>query len=66
MVFMGRKKRGDRYKSCSRCASELDLLFRVKFDVSGQWRFVCTDCLPSIKIDNPLYIYGGTWKAQKR
>jgi hypothetical protein len=60
------KKRRDRQKSCSRCTMPSDVLFRVQFDESGMWYFVCEGCLPAIKDGNARYTYGGTWKARKR
>ncbi|MEO1520706.1 MAG: hypothetical protein AAFU78_07990 [Cyanobacteria bacterium J06633_2] len=63
---MGRTKHRDRHKPCSICSEEKSVLFRVQIDTHPTWHFVCEDCLKTVKSDNPNYIYGGTWKAQKR
>ena len=55
-----------REKKCDRCAKLAQKLYRVQADESKQWQFVCDDCWPMLKKDNPHYVYGGTWKAQKR
>ncbi|MEB3358970.1 MAG: hypothetical protein VKK04_19750 [Synechococcales bacterium] len=55
-----------RRKRCDRCLNEFPVLFRVQYDDSRQWYFVCDRCLPQVKEGNPQYTYGGTWKAEKR
>ncbi|MGF1493552.1 MAG: hypothetical protein ACFBSC_14075 [Microcoleaceae cyanobacterium] len=41
-------------------------LYRVQYDSSGQWHFVCQECWSKVQPNNPHYVYGGTWKAKKR
>jgi hypothetical protein len=41
------------------------ILYRVKYDESAQWSFVCRRCWDSVSQNNPFYVYGGTWKAKK-
>ncbi|MEM9534579.1 MAG: hypothetical protein AAGA40_02800 [Cyanobacteria bacterium P01_E01_bin.45] len=55
-----------REKNCDRCQSTASVLYRVQFDASGQWMFVCDRCWPAIRDNNSYYTYGGTWKAKKR
>ncbi|MGF1496883.1 MAG: hypothetical protein ACFB8W_08695 [Elainellaceae cyanobacterium] len=55
-----------RSKRCDRCTAEFPVLYRVQYDDSQQWYFVCDRCLPLVKHGNPQYTYGGTWKARKR
>jgi len=38
----------------------------VKYEEDGDWVFVCPNCWSSLSQDNPHYVYGGTWKAQKK
>nr|WP_290225858.1 hypothetical protein [Trichocoleus desertorum] len=54
--------RATRVKLCDRCANSAPVLYRVKLDESEQW----DRCWPEVSQDNPFYVYGGTWKAQKR
>lgn len=54
-----------RVKLCDRCRQADEVLYRVKVDESEQWIFVCDRCYPAVSQNNPHYIYGGTWKAQK-
>ncbi|HEY9697220.1 MAG TPA: hypothetical protein V6D10_08160 [Trichocoleus sp.] len=58
--------RSNRIKTCDRCLQSAAVLYRVQYDVSGQWFFLCDRCYPTVSQDNPYYVYGGTWKAQKR
>ncbi|MCY7282492.1 MAG: hypothetical protein LH679_03440 [Cyanobacteria bacterium CAN_BIN43] len=58
--------RGERVKKCDRCSLAAAVLYRVQYDASQQWFFVCDRCFPSISQDNPHYTYGGTWKARKK
>ncbi|MBD2094136.1 hypothetical protein H6F90_03085 [Trichocoleus sp. FACHB-591] len=58
--------RATRVKLCDRCANSAAVLYRVKLDESEQWRFVCDRCWPEVSQGNSFYVYGGTWKAQKR
>ncbi len=55
-----------RVKHCHRCQQIVSVLYRVKFDESGEWIFVCERCWSFLSQDNPHYVYGGTWKAQKK
>jgi len=63
-----------RSKACSLCDEGVEEAFRVRYDESRQWKFVCRDCWPQASgrtsskearegTPNPLYQYGGTWKA---
>ncbi|NEP16803.1 MAG: hypothetical protein F6J97_07840 [Leptolyngbya sp. SIO4C1] len=58
-------KRRLRQKQCDRCQATAAVLYRVQIDQSGQWQFVCDACWPEVSQNNPHYVYGGTWKAQK-
>lgn len=60
---MGTRQRD---KCCDRCHLGATVLYRVQWDGSGQWQFVCPTCWPEISQHNPNYVYGGTWKAKKR
>ena len=55
-----------RRKACDRCQEASLVLYRVQYDASGLWRFVCDRCYRSVSHQNPHYVYGGTWKARKR
>ena len=55
-----------RQKRCDRCSNDAPTLYRVQWDSSGQWHFVCDRCWPAIQANNPDYNYGGTWTAKKR
>ncbi|PSB19371.1 hypothetical protein C7B61_11060 [filamentous cyanobacterium CCP1] len=55
-----------RVKQCDRCVQPFPVLYRIRYESSGQWRFVCEPCLLKLREDNPHYAYGGTWKARKR
>ncbi|MBI4782017.1 MAG: hypothetical protein HY785_11965 [Oscillatoriophycideae cyanobacterium NC_groundwater_1537_Pr4_S-0.65um_50_18] len=55
-----------RSKPCSQCSQRAAVLYRSQIDASQQWVFVCPACFPSISQNNPHYVYGGTWKAQKK
>jgi hypothetical protein len=37
-------------------------MYRVQFDSSNKWVFICKVCLEKLKPNNPHYKYGGTWK----
>ncbi|HEY9882683.1 MAG TPA: hypothetical protein V6C98_03640 [Thermosynechococcaceae cyanobacterium] len=54
-----------RQKECSLCQRLEPVLFRVQHDESEQWIFVCRACWDRVSQGNPLYVYGGTWKAKK-
>ncbi len=67
---MSSKKRysddNPRLKRCFNCDQPKDTLYRIQHDASGDWAFVCGDCLWQFKrVDNPHYTYGGTWKSRK-
>ncbi|MBW4640613.1 MAG: hypothetical protein KME05_20775 [Gloeocapsa sp. UFS-A4-WI-NPMV-4B04] len=44
-----------RQKSCQLCEQPKPVLYRVKYDESAQWSFVCRHCWDSISQNNPLY-----------
>ena len=52
-------------KACHRCAAATEVAYRVRYDESGAWVFVCPKCVMPLKRDNPLYSYGGTWKGSR-
>lgn len=58
--------RATRTKRCACCQETAPVLFRVQYDESKGWGFVCPICLPTVKENNPNYAYGGTWKATKK
>ncbi|WP_017719985.1 hypothetical protein [Kamptonema formosum] len=53
-------------KFCDRCNQSAPVLYRVRYDESGRWFFVCPQCGPAVSQDNPFYVYGGTWKSRKK
>jgi len=55
-----------RVKFCGRCSQTVPILYRVKYEEDGQWVFVCPDCWQQVSQNNSFYVYGGTWKAQKK
>ncbi|MER3434173.1 MAG: hypothetical protein C4288_12280 [Leptolyngbya sp. ERB_1_1] len=56
----------DRQKRCSLCAKSAPVLYRIQYDESAEWIFVCRNCWDRVSQNNPFYVYGGTWKAHKR
>jgi hypothetical protein len=54
-----------RQKHCTLCQQSEPVLYRVKYDASEQWGFVCRRCWDTVSQNNPFYVYGGTWKAKK-
>lgn len=52
-------------KPCDLCSNLVYLRYRVQYDASEIWVLVCRSCWDRISRDNPLYRYGGTWKAKK-
>jgi hypothetical protein len=40
-------------------------LFRVVHDAPNHWVLICSACREKVETQ-PLYRYGGTWKADKR
>jgi protein-arginine kinase activator protein McsA len=55
-----------RTKPCYLCQKSAPVLYRIQRDESGEWIFVCADCWQQVSQDNPHYVYGGTWKAEKK
>jgi hypothetical protein len=55
-----------REKNCFCCGQTAAVLYRIKVDASEQWIFICDRCHRQVSQNNPLYTYGGTWKASKR
>lgn len=55
-----------RVKLCDRCSLSAPILYRVKYEQAGKWIFVCHKCWTAVSENNPFYVYGGTWKQQKR
>jgi hypothetical protein len=55
-----------RTKACDRCQVLAGIMYRIRVDKFDLWQFVCQPCWTSISHDYPDYIYGGTWKSQKR
>ncbi|MCG9891369.1 MAG: hypothetical protein MH252_09855 [Thermosynechococcaceae cyanobacterium MS004] len=53
-----------REKDCDLCRTPAPTLFRCRFEASGHWRFLCKGCWETVS-QSTLYVYGGTWKAQK-
>ena len=51
-----------REKNCHNCKEEFDVMYRVQYDSSNKWVFICKICLEKLKPNNPYYRYGGTWK----
>lgn len=52
-----------RTKECARCNAEESVMFRVQHQPGKTWVFLCKPCVEAVKVDNPLYRYGGTWKG---
>ena len=52
-------------KPCDLCSSLVDIRYRIQYDGSEEWVLVCRQCWDKVSQDNPLYRYGGTWKAKK-
>ncbi len=51
-----------REKHCEICKNSFSTMYRVRYQSNKRWVFVCEACLIFVKENNPLYIYGGTWK----
>ncbi len=51
-----------RKKNCHKCFKDFDVMYRVQYDISKKWAFICKYCLEQLKSNNPYYRYGGTWK----
>ncbi|MBT9489372.1 MAG: hypothetical protein IV093_17850 [Rubrivivax sp.] len=54
-----------RVKACGLCQVVSTTLFRVVHDAPNQWVLICGACRAKVETQ-PLYRYGGTWKADKR
>ena len=57
----------NREKQCFNCEEIKKTLFRCKYNKKPDWVFICEKCLKKIKkkfCDN--FIYGGTWKSNKK
>jgi len=54
-----------RLKSCGHCKVVSTTLFRVVHDAPNRWVLICENCRAQVETQ-PLYRYGGTWKADKR
>ncbi len=54
-----------RQKVCRFCAKSAPVLYRIRYDESAEWIFVCRHCWERVSHNNPFYVYGGTWKAEK-
>ena len=51
-----------RQKFCALCDIDSNTMYRIIYRHSGDWIFVCKQCLLNVKNNNPHYKYGGTWK----
>ncbi|SEE08758.1 hypothetical protein SAMN05444353_0665 [Polaribacter dokdonensis DSW-5] len=51
-----------RVKYCEICKKDFSTMFRIQYKQPKKWVFTCEQCLLNVKKDNPLYVYGGTWK----
>ena len=52
-----------RTKVCARGDGEKSVMFRVQHQPGKTWVFLCKSCVEAVKVDNPFYRYGGTWKG---
>ena len=50
-------------KVCERCNGEESVMFRAQHQPGKRWVFLCKPCVKEVKVDNPFYRYGGTWKG---
>jgi len=55
-----------REKACDLCQQTASVLYRVQYDASQVWVFVCPQCWQQVSQENAFYVYGGTWKAKKK
>ena len=53
-------------KPCDLCSQETDIRYRIQYQKDGDWKLVCLSCWQQVRLDNPFYRYGGTWKARKK
>ncbi|MBL6649387.1 MAG: hypothetical protein ISP56_03905 [Flavobacteriaceae bacterium] len=51
-----------RAKYCKLCEKEFSVMYRIQYDSTKKWKFVCQACLLIVKENNLYYRYGGTWK----
>ena len=51
-----------RIKNCNICKKDFNVMYRVQYDSSNKWFFICKYCLEKVKPNNHHYKYGGTWK----
>lgn len=56
----------ERTKPCGTCQVVATKLYRCQLDASKNWQLICKTCWDTLSPGNPLYRYGGTWKAVKR
>ena len=52
-----------RTKVCAQCDAEESVMFRVQHQPGKTWVFLCKPYVEAVKVDNPFYRYGGTWKG---
>ena len=53
-------------KICVHCAGKHSVMYRVQYKPGKTWCFLCLNsalCVLEVKVGNPLYRYGGTWKG---
>jgi hypothetical protein len=55
-----------RSKLCFKCDESFKILFRAKSDTLKEWKFFCENCLLNFKEETEGYVYGGTWKRDKK
>ena len=51
-----------KFFNTNNCKKEFNVMYRVQYDSSNKWVFICKVCLEKLKPNNPHYRYGGTWK----
>lgn len=56
---------GPKTKPCAKCGQPTEVAYRVRLDATRAWVFVCPACLLGVKVGNPHYTYGGTWKGSR-
>lgn len=63
---MGQKRdRQPKTKDCLQCGRPTEVAYRIRWDQTRRWGFVCPDCIHPLKDGNPHYTYGGTWKGSR-
>ncbi|MBC8044980.1 MAG: hypothetical protein IAF08_16195 [Rhizobacter sp.] len=54
-------------KACFSCGLHKPTLYRIRYDATKRWSFICDGCWPKFRRphgnENPHYVYGGTWKG---